>query len=70
MKLSPGKRKRNIHSRDMQDFEKLGVFYLGRPYDVNSKTPKEGLLLYNSKDLLTQCSEGKGSRVRERLLVK
>ena len=39
----------------MQDFEKLGVFYLGRPYDVNSKAPKEGLLLYNSKDLLTHA---------------
>lgn len=39
----------------MQDFEKLGVFYLGRPYDVNSKAPKDGLLLYNSKDLLTHA---------------
>src|ERR687893_698239 len=33
----------------MPDFEKLGVFYLGRP-----KT-KEGLLLYDSKDLVTHA---------------
>jgi hypothetical protein len=33
----------------MQDFEKLGVFYLGRP-----KT-KDGLLLYDSKDLVTHA---------------
>jgi hypothetical protein len=39
----------------MQDFEKLGVFYLGRPYDVNSKTPKDGVLLYDSRDLLTHA---------------
>jgi DNA helicase HerA-like ATPase len=39
----------------MEDFEKLGVFYLGRPYDMNSKAPKDGLLLYNSKDLLTHA---------------
>jgi len=37
----------------MQDFEKLGVFYLGRLYDVRSKTGLEDLLLYDSKDLVT-----------------
>ena len=37
----------------MQDFEKLGVFYLGRLYDVRNKTPLEDLLLYDSKDLVT-----------------
>lgn len=37
----------------MQDFEKLGVFYLGRAYDVPSKKPLEDLLLYDSKDLVT-----------------
>lgn len=36
----------------MQDFEKLGAFYLGRPFDLQQKKPKEGLLLYNVK-LLT-----------------
>ena len=37
------------------DFEKLGAFYLGRPYDLNEKKPKEGLLLYDSKDLVTHA---------------
>ena len=39
----------------MQDFEKLGAFYLGRPYDLNEKKAKEGLLLYDSKDLVTHA---------------
>src|SRR5919106_704079 len=39
----------------MQDFEKLGAFYLGRPYDLKEKKPKEGLLLYDSKDLVTHA---------------
>ena len=34
------------------DFEKLGVFYLGRPYDLAAKQPEPGLLLYDSKDLV------------------
>jgi hypothetical protein len=37
------------------DFEKLGVFYLGRPYDLATKQAKEGLLLYDSKDLVTHA---------------
>jgi hypothetical protein len=37
------------------DFEKLGVFYLGRPYDVAAKKPKDGLVLYESKDLVTHA---------------
>jgi hypothetical protein len=36
-------------------FEKLGVFYLGRPYDVEARKPREGLLLYESKDLVTHA---------------
>ncbi|MGH9161165.1 MAG: helicase HerA domain-containing protein [Vicinamibacteraceae bacterium] len=39
----------------MEDFEKLGAFYLGRPYDVSAKKPQEGLLLYDSKDLVTHA---------------
>lgn len=39
----------------MQDFEKLGVFYLGRPYDMAAKQPKPGWLLYDSKDLVTHA---------------
>src|SRR4030095_9368026 len=33
------------------DFEKLGVFYLGRPYDWQKKKAQDGLLLSDSKDL-------------------
>jgi hypothetical protein len=36
----------------MEDFEKLGAFYLGREYDLARKKPG-GLLLYDSKDLVT-----------------
>src|SRR4051812_15085204 len=39
----------------MQDFEKLGVFYLGREYDLASRTTKPDLLLYDSKDLTTHA---------------
>ena len=39
----------------MQDFEKLGVFYLGRPYDLAKKKAKPGWLLYDSKDLVTHA---------------
>lgn len=39
----------------MSDFEKLGVFYLGRPYDPATKSPKPGWLLYDSKDLVTHA---------------
>ena len=39
----------------MQDFEKLGVFYLGRPYDLAKKEAKPGFLLYDSKDLVTHA---------------
>jgi len=37
------------------DFEKLGVFYLGRPYDLAAKQAKPGWLLYDSKDLVTHA---------------
>ncbi|HXV98144.1 MAG TPA: DUF87 domain-containing protein, partial [Anaerolineae bacterium] len=39
----------------MEDFEKLGVFYLGRPYNLKEKKSQEGLLLYDSKDLVTHA---------------
>ena len=38
-----------------EDFEKLGVFYLGRPYDLVAKQAKPGWLLYDSKDLVTHA---------------
>jgi len=37
----------------MQDFDKLGVFYLGRLYDLMKKSQLEDLLLYDSKDMVT-----------------
>ncbi len=37
----------------MEHYEKLGVFYLGRPYNLEEKKPGEGLLLYDSKDMVT-----------------
>ncbi|HVT90617.1 MAG TPA: DUF87 domain-containing protein [Tepidisphaeraceae bacterium] len=39
----------------MQDFEKLGVFYLGRRYDLAAGKGQEDLLLYDSKDLVTHA---------------
>jgi hypothetical protein len=38
-----------------EDFEKLGVFYMGRPYDFAAKQAKPGWLLYDSKDLVTHA---------------
>ncbi|MDH7561583.1 MAG: ATP-binding protein [bacterium] len=39
----------------MQEFEKLGVFYLGRLYDLEKKARRDELLLYDSKDLVTHA---------------
>ena len=39
----------------MQDYEKLGVFYLGREYDAAGRAPSENLLLYDSRDLTTHA---------------
>ncbi len=39
----------------MEDFEKLGAFYLGRPYSLKDKEPGKGLLLYDSRDLVTHA---------------
>ena len=37
------------------DFEKLGAFFLGRPYDLAAGAPRPGLTLYDSKDLVTHA---------------
>jgi hypothetical protein len=37
----------------MNEYEKLGAFYLGKEYDMASRKRREGLLLYDSKDLTT-----------------
>ena len=37
----------------VSDYEKLGVFYLGREYDLDAMAAGDGLMLYDSKDLVT-----------------
>jgi hypothetical protein len=39
----------------MQEFEKLGLFYLGREYDVDSGRTLNQLILYDSRDLVTHA---------------
>jgi len=39
----------------MQDFEKLGAFYLGRSYDLDAGTTGDEPLLYDSRDLTTHA---------------
>jgi hypothetical protein len=39
----------------MEDYEKLGVFYLGREYDLGAKKIQDNLLLYDSRDLVTHA---------------
>jgi hypothetical protein len=40
---------------DPSVFEKLGVFYLGRSYDIDSKSSSGTPLLYDSRDLVTHA---------------
>jgi hypothetical protein len=37
------------------DYEKLGAFYLGREYDLATRSRRDGLLLYDAKDLVTHA---------------
>ncbi|HLP83644.1 MAG TPA: hypothetical protein VK157_04785 [Phycisphaerales bacterium] len=39
----------------MQDFEKLGAFYLGKNYDTAAQRRTDDLLLYDAKDLVTHA---------------
>ena len=39
----------------MENFEKLGVFYLGHSFDLQKKKVTDTLLLYDSKDLVTHA---------------
>ncbi len=39
----------------MQDFEKLGLFYLGKTYDLKKRQVTPNLLLYDSKHLTTHA---------------
>ena len=47
--------KNGVKLSDMVDFEKLGVFYLGREYDLQRQAAGENLILYDSKDLVTHA---------------
>ena len=39
----------------MQDFEKLGLFYLGRSYDPATQKAEDDLVLYDARDLVTHA---------------
>jgi hypothetical protein len=39
----------------MEDYEKLGTFYLGRQYSLKDQKLEDGLLLYDSRDLVTHA---------------
>lgn len=39
----------------LPDYEKLGLFYLGRLYDPEAGKPSDRLLLYDSRDLVTHA---------------
>src|SRR5271166_5326003 len=39
----------------MQDYEKLGLFYLGKRYDLNQRQVAPNLVLYESKHLTTHA---------------
>ena len=39
----------------MQDFEKLGAFYLGREFDLEKNQAASDLILYDSRDLVTHA---------------
>ena len=47
------------------DFEKQGVFYLGRKLDGKTLAPKEDLLLYDAKDLTTHARHRRHDRQRQ-----
>ena len=38
-----------------ETYEKLGLFYLGRPWDLDGDRPLPGAVLYDSRDLLTHA---------------
>jgi hypothetical protein len=46
----------SLHTElNMQDFEKLGAFYLGRIHDASARETRKDPLLYDSKDLVTHA---------------
>lgn len=42
-------------TQQINDFEKLGVFYLGKPYDLESEKEEPGYVLYESRHLTTHA---------------
>jgi hypothetical protein len=40
---------------DLDDFDQLGIFYLGRQFDLAAGQPTDELVLYESKDLTTHA---------------
>ena len=42
-------------SISVEQYEKLGAFYLGRGYDLSERTMRDDLVLYDSKDLTTHA---------------
>ncbi len=42
-------------TQPVNDFEKLGVFYLGKPFDLESEKEEPGYVLYESKHLTTHA---------------
>src|SRR4030042_5435881 len=40
-------------AKAMEDFEKLGQFYLGRKYNLSAGRLEDDLVMYDSKDLVT-----------------
>lgn len=42
-------------AQDVNDFEKLGVFYLGKPFDLESEKEEPGYVLYESRHLTTHA---------------
>lgn len=49
------RRNPNAGGEDISNFEQLGVFYLGRPFDLATKQPLPTYYLYDSRDLLTHA---------------
>jgi hypothetical protein len=43
------------NGQDVSDFEKLGVFYLGKPFDLETEKEEPGYVLYESRHLTTHA---------------
>lgn len=39
----------------MENYEKLGAFYIGKRYDLAARARRDDLVLYDSKDLTTHA---------------